>query len=531
MSRTFIRQDTQILSSSLYDDKLPNVGSTLETGAATLEADLNSLRTQLNRFLNGAVSASSYWYDPVQQTSGSLERGINQLGVDLFDIEDKKFLFRSQIITPEIIVPTGQNYVVLSAALGEAPSIPVAVGSTSLNGTVVADLGFLIVGTLSTASLALVSGSDALTPKNLLLIRSSSTGQPIQDSMSRDIFGLLQTELGVVTGDTIDDTTKQGQITFVVEDFVSHLLITASVVDIQNKAIEYSYVRRLDFHALPETAFLTSVFLDQSTAAGTDITLDRAIDNQIGPATQTDRNIEWRINDTYKLQFEDSTGTAKLLEILPNAAGDEVKFTTDDWTVVNANTATFSNGVTVDNAGTGINLGVNAGEIASTAALLVKSSGANDLRLYGTQELFLDDGNQPGSWLQTDGIKLSDTATEWSDYELCFGGEVSLLRGIVMAYSGSINKHTKKSAVVTTGKILAGTNATGGTNLDAALLDYSTLDFLTDVNVYVNGVLVRPDTSTAHDVYPGDNQGTGDLKFTFVLRKNDVLTMELFNAG
>jgi hypothetical protein len=531
MSRTFIRQDTQILSSSLYNDKLA-VGSTLETAAATLEADLNSVRSQLNRFLNGNISGSTNWYDAITQTSSSLERGINQLGVDLFDVEDKKFLFRGQIVNPEVIIPLGQNYVVLSASLGQAPSVPVSVGSLStVNGTIVANLGFVITGNVSTASLEIVSGSNELNPKNLILIRSSSNGQPIQDGFARDIYALLQTESGVVDGDVINDTTKQAQLTFVLKDLVTHQLITASAADIGGKSIEYSYTRRLDFHALPESAFLAGIFLDESTAAGTDITLQNAINNQTGPANQVGKTIEWRVGDTWKLQFEDSTGTAKLFEILPNVAGDEVKFTTDTWTVINTNTATFSNGVQVDSAGTGINLGVTAGEIASTAGLTLASAGANNITINSSQEIYLDDGNQTAStWAQTSGIKLSDTTAEWDAFRSTFG-EVSLLSGIVTAFSGSINKHSKSSTVVTVPVITAGTNIANGINVDAVLLDYSAVDFTTDVNIYLNGVLCRPAAGATHDVYPGTTQTTGDLKFTFKLHQNDVITMETFNAG
>jgi len=53
------------------------------------------------------------------------------------------------------------------------------------------------------------------------------------------------------------------------------------------------------------------------------------------------------------------------------------------------------------------------------------------------------------------------------------------------------------------------------------------------VNVYLNGTLLRngADAVADHDVYPGDDPATGDLKFEFPLRggpKPDVLTMEVF---
>jgi hypothetical protein len=71
----------------------------------------------------------------------------------------------------------------------------------------------------------------------------------------------------------------------------------------------------------------------------------------------------------------------------------------------------FDEGVRVDSAGQRINIGETAG--------LLESTGANDLRILGAGELYLDDGNQTGStWAQTAGIKLSDTTQEWNDFEV-----------------------------------------------------------------------------------------------------------------
>jgi hypothetical protein len=81
--------------------------------------------------------------------------------------------------------------------------------------------------------------------------------------------------------------------------------------------------------------------------------------------------------------------------------------------------------------------------------------------------------------------------------------------------------------------IPADTNVTGAgltPNLDAVLPNYSAVNFVTDVDVFLNGVLIRNgiDLSANHDVYPGDVPANGDLKFEFKLRgspKPDVLTM------
>jgi hypothetical protein len=45
MSRTFLRQNTQIRNSDTYTDSLA-AGITLQTGATEIQGDLNSLRSQ-----------------------------------------------------------------------------------------------------------------------------------------------------------------------------------------------------------------------------------------------------------------------------------------------------------------------------------------------------------------------------------------------------------------------------------------------------------------------------------------------------
>jgi hypothetical protein len=48
------------------------------------------------------------------------------------------------------------------------------------------------------------------------------------------------------------------------------------------------------------------------------------------------------------------------------------------------------------------------------------------------------------------------------------------------------------------------------------------------VNVFLNGQLLLGADTATDDVYPGTSKATGDLKFTFVLKINDVVTMETF---
>jgi hypothetical protein len=67
MSRTFLRQDTQILSSSLYNDKLAS-GVELVSSSFTIEDDLNALRSQVNRLISGYSSGSTEWVQDIPAT-------------------------------------------------------------------------------------------------------------------------------------------------------------------------------------------------------------------------------------------------------------------------------------------------------------------------------------------------------------------------------------------------------------------------------------------------------------------------------
>lgn len=111
MSRTFIRQDTQIRQSDLYDDTIVPSVTNYETNPANIEADLNSVRSQLQNFLNrsGATFPVGKWYDdvtaPVTFENGAA-RGINQANQDLHDLEHKRILADN---LTDITVPVPAN--------------------------------------------------------------------------------------------------------------------------------------------------------------------------------------------------------------------------------------------------------------------------------------------------------------------------------------------------------------------------------------------------------------------------------------
>lgn len=523
MARSFFRQDIQIRNSDTYDDDKA-AGSSLESGAAELEYDLNAIRSQIRRILH--VDAGANWYDDILTVNGK-KRGLDSLNADLDDIEEKRFLFRTQVLT-DITVPTGQNYVVLNVAASEAPTVAAAVGGTA-QGAVVA----VLAGDVGSHALTEVAGFNPISPKNLVIIRNATTGQVLQASDGKDIFGLLQAESGVVDGDTFNDTNKQVQISFVKENATGDDLIAVPVADIETKLINYAYARRIRFDDIPEQVFLSGVFVDQS--ASTDVTLDVAIDNQVGPATQT-QNIQWRISDGFSLKFQTSDGLRDLLALLPSGGGDELEINIDVLDVNNTQTADFAEGASFDTAGTAISVGAVAGEISSAAGLTVKSGGSSALLLQGAGDLDFSDGFKSGS-TYSGPLKLAASSAEWSAFESAFGSELSILGAIVAAKKAE--NRTKGSAVVINGTLipLFGTgyaansniSGAGGTpQVDAVLPSYSHVaSFVNDVDVYLGGQLLRngADSSANHDVYPGTSPATGDLKFEFGIRNGDQITV------
>ena len=159
-------------------------------------------------------------------------------------MEEKKLMCAVQILT-NVAVPASQNYVVLSVAGSETPTQTAAV-TASQTGAIVAVLGTDV----GSHSLDEVAGANALSPKNLLLIRDATTKEGIL-SNSQQVYGLLQAETGVVDGDTFNDTDKQVQISFV-RNNGSDDLEAVPVADIESKTIEYIYSNRITLDTLPE---------------------------------------------------------------------------------------------------------------------------------------------------------------------------------------------------------------------------------------------------------------------------------------
>jgi hypothetical protein len=518
MARSLLRQDTQIHNSEAYLDTVA-AGATLESSAVTLEDDLNALRSQVHRILD--ATASGNWYDAIA-TVNSKTRSILQLNTDLNDLEEKKILCRANVLT-DVAVPASQNWVILNVAGSEAPTQVAAVSGTT-NGAVVAQSALSGAG-FNVHELIEVAGPDATNPKNLVVVRSAANGQKIQSS-GRDVFGLLQYESTGTNGGAFNDTSagNRVKISFVRLNSGLNDLEAVPVADIESQSINYHYVFRSNLDAMTEDATISNLnFVDHS--ASVDVTRQNAYTNQGTTPVELANNADLDLGTSIQWAIRDVANT-DLLNITEGSAGGTTTMTigTDVDSYQNAVDVDFNAGITANEGGTRpIAVGVTDGVIATTAG---------DLRVLGFAELYLDDGNQTGStWAQTSGIKLSDTTAEWDAFETNFG-EVSLLQALNTAYTGGGSTMTKYVAAATT-DVAADTDVGGpssANNLDADLGDYSSVTFLTDVDVFLNGQLLRNGANAAanNDVYPGTTPADGELRFEFGIRGGaipDVVTM------
>lgn len=527
MARTFIRQDAQIASTAhtlvgFLDNIVPSEAN-YETNATDIAYDLNAIRSRVQDVMHrdGASMPSGNWWDglvaPSALEAGSA-RGVDAVNAALHLVEKKRVLRDVTRVGVDVVVTASQNWEVL--ALGELPSnTTAAVGSVATLGTVAA----FHAGTFDTHSLAEVAGPNALSPKNLMAIVDGDTGDPIL-SGGRVVWGLLQTETAT-DGHTMTGTTpNRAQISFVRANSTYDDLEACPVADIEGKSIMYATRERVRLEDLTEADFLRGAVVD--IPVGSTVTRQVAYDNQgVTPVEQTtnallDLNsagIYWTIRDLLDADLlkitEGSTGGTT--EIQLGAAVDSFN--------VDALDVDFASGISARTGGTRpIDIGVNDGIIESTAgALEVKAASV----------LSFDDQYSPVGWSLTEGIHLSDAAQEWTDFEANFGGEVSLLNAINQAYANQ--KRSKVQAAMTT-DVLAGVDVNGPSyadNTDVDLLPYDSVpvSFVQDVEVYLNGELLRNAVGATEDVYPGTSAAQGDLKFTFGLKgttaKPDQLTV------
>lgn len=423
--------------------------------------------------------------------------------------------------------PTGGagDVVVLDDSSNETPALTAAIG-TGL-GAVVAVLSTDVGNWASD----LVNGANAVTPKNLVRIRDATTKDVLMDG-DQVIYGLLQAESGVVQDDAFNDTDKQVQISFVIQDPSTDTLVAADAQYTAGQTIEYIYARRATLDTLPEDcAFPMITFSDHMLFD--EVTLDRAIDNQGTTPVTMDTNIDIDMGAGVEWAFRDSS-SQDLFNVTEGASGSTSAVNIGSDVDVYNNDALdvdFASGIAVGSSGTEISINETAGTITTAQELTVQTTGSNDLNVTSGNELFFDDTNQDGSsWTATQ-LKLSEDSAEWDLYKTNFG-EVSLLDAINQAAASSLVRTRVYANVTST---TAADNDVGGTgggaNLDAQLPDMSTVTFVDDVDIFLNGSLLRPgvDAAANHDCYPGSDLSLGQLKFEFTVKVNDVICVVVYS--
>ncbi len=263
MARTIVRQSTQVRKTGTYTDNVA-AGSTLESNSASVEDDLNAIRSQINRILD--ATGAGDWYADVA-TVNSKKRGVSQLNTSLNSLEIRKVLGR-RLINTDIEVDAGQNWQILSVAGSEAPSQAAAVATTQL-GAVVAQSA-TSGGAFAAHELTEIAGFSAIRPKNLVAIRDASTGQVLKSS-GRDIYGLLQYESTGVDGGTFNDTSagNRVKISFVRQNAAFSDIEACPVADIEGLLVNYSYVIRTSLESVTEDdLYQDFVFFNSPTGGG-----------------------------------------------------------------------------------------------------------------------------------------------------------------------------------------------------------------------------------------------------------------------
>lgn len=200
MARTFLRQDTQIRRSDVYDDTIAPSLANYETNPTNIETDLNTVRSQLQNFLNrnGAGFPVGNWYDdvsaPVTFENGT-QRGINEINQQLHDLERKRVLVCTanliDVVVPAAVFATGT----LTATANFADTETVTTGTKTYTfQTVLTNVdGNVLIG--ATASLSL---------DNLIAAINLGAGSGVVYAAATTANGFVSALAGA--GDTMDLT-------------------------------------------------------------------------------------------------------------------------------------------------------------------------------------------------------------------------------------------------------------------------------------------------------------------------------------
>ena len=204
MSRTFLRQDTQIRRSDLYDDTIVPSLANYETNPVQIEEDLNNIRSQLQNFLNrnGASFPAGDWYGdvtaPVTFENGS-KRGINETNQQLHDLERKRVLVTtvnlSDIVVPANVMATG--VLTLSANVSNGDTVTTGTKTYTFQTVLTNVDGNVLIG---------ASASDSI--DNLIAAINLGAGSGTLYAAATTANGFVSAAAGA--GDTMNATALLG---------------------------------------------------------------------------------------------------------------------------------------------------------------------------------------------------------------------------------------------------------------------------------------------------------------------------------
>lgn len=455
--------------------------------------------TQFNRIIG-----SGNWHDEIEGTTGD-PRSLQTLTDDIY----YKTVLRRRAVLVDVAVPGGQNYVVLSAAGSETPGEAAAVDAGSAYGAVVA----LLAGASGSHSLNEVAGLNAITPKNLLLVRDASTFDPILDSNGREVYGLLQAESIVVDGDTFDDTTKQAQISFVIQNTAGNDLVACAVADIAGKTINYSYVSRAPFHLINEQDFLVGTLQDPQTAASTTLQQAYIAGNTIDVTTaEGDLIVDLSEDST---EFEVRRGGANFTKWTRNdTTGDVLQIDADTLDVNLTNNADFSQGAAFDTGGTTINVGVTAGQVDASALVVRSTSG--DLTVRAADDVLFQTVRETTAFPLDDATAGAISALPGGPY----ASVSAAIRAALLAADLDIFLQVLQNSYAQDANVPGSGNSNAQDWSPALSFAARSIDMNTpasvDTLIILNGrVLFGGNGTTNNDVYVGTTPANGDLKYDF----------------
>lgn len=516
MTTTYQRL-SRVRKADTFDDTLAAASiAGIEGSAVDQEGFQAGLLSQLKRMVGGTD-----WYTGVADAASD-PRSLKVITDDVY----YKTVLRRRAVLTDVTVTAAQNWEVLSVAGTETPAEAAAAGAGSASGAVVA----ILSADVGAHDLAEVAGLNAVTPKNLCIVRDSTTFDPILSS-GREVYALIQAESGVVDGDAFSDTTKQAQLSFVRQTAGGDDLEACPVGDIAGKTINYSYVSRAKLHALNEQDFLTGTFQDPQAAAANTLQESYVGGNQVDVLTAEGHLIFNLSQDL--TEFRVQRGGASFAYFKrDDTLGDSLTLDLDTLDVNHANDADFSNGVKVDTSGTTINAGVTAGQIDATALVLKATTG--DLTVYGTDDVLLR------TVRETTPLPLDD-ATAGAISALPGGPYVSVAAAIRAALtSADLDVHYQ----VIQANYAQDANVPGSGNgnaqdwspaldLSARSLDGNTPAGVDTVVFYNGSLLFGGNGTTNNDVYTGTTAANGDLKYDFSngVKSGDVVIAVSWKAG